>query len=398
MKTAVRAPVERSLGFVFVSYAFIVAMMGTTLPTPLYPIYQQEIGFSSLLVTVIFATYAIGVIAALLLFGQLSDEIGRRWVLLAGLLLSAASALAFLFAGDLTLLFVGRALSGLSAGIITGTATATLVDLAPQDGQRRATLIAAGANMGGLGLGPLLAGVLSQYAVLPLRLVFIVDLFLLVPAVVGILMMPEPVEAKANVRLRPQGLRVPAQVRATFIRAAIPGFVGFAMIGLFTAVAPEFLNRTLHLPNHALTGLVVFAVFAFSTIGQLLLEHFPQHLRLPAGSVGLMIGMALVASGLQAHSLALLVAGAVVSGLGQGLSFRAGLAAINAQSPSTQRGEIASSFFIVLYVALSIPVIGVGVAAQVFGLQMAGVAFSVIMAILALIALIILVTRPGVQS
>ncbi|GHO84749.1 putative multi-drug efflux transporter [Dictyobacter formicarum] len=398
MKIALKAPVGRHPGFVLVSYAFAVTMMGTTLPTPLYPIYQQGIGFSSLLVTVIFATYAVGVIAALLLFGQLSDEIGRRWVLLAGLLLSAASALAFLFAGDLTLLFVGRMLSGLSAGIFTGTATAALVDLAPQEEQRKATLIAAGVNMGGLGLGPLLSGVLAQYAVQPLRLVFIINLILLVLAIAGILMIPEPVEVKTNVRLRLQRLRVPAQVRATFIHAAIPGFVGFAVLGLFTAVAPEFLNQTLHIPNHALTGLVVFAVFASSTVGQLLLERFPQRLTLPAGCIGLIIGLVLVASGLQAHSLALLVTGAVVAGLGQGLSFRAGLAEINARSPSTQRGEIASSFFVVLYVAISIPIIGVGMAAQIFGLQVAGIAFSAIMAILALIALIILVTRPDAQS
>lgn len=398
MKTAMKAPVGRRPGFVLASYAFVVTMMGTTLPTPLYPIYQQEFGFSSLLVTVIFATYAIGVVAALLLFGQLSDEIGRRRVLLAGLLLSAASALAFLFAGGLPLLFVGRALSGLSAGIFTGTATATLVDLAPPDEQRRATLIAAGANMGGLGFGPLLSGILAQYAVQPLRLVFIINLVLLVLAIVGILIIPEPVEVKTHVRFRLQRLRIPAQVRATFIRAAIPGFVGFAVLGLFTAVAPVFLNQTLHLLNHALTGLVVFAVFAASTFGQLLLERFPQRLALPLGCIGLIIGLVLVASGLQAHSLALLVAGAIVAGLGQGLSFRAGLAAINAQSPSTQRGEIASSFFVVLYIAISIPIIGVGVAAQIFGLQVAGIAFSVIMAILALIALIILVTRPGVQS
>jgi MFS family permease len=187
-------------------------------------------------------------------------------------------------------------------------------------------------------------------------------------------------------------------VRATFIRAAIPGFAGFAVLGLFTAVAPVFLNRTLNLPNHALTGLVVFAVFASSTFGQLILERFPQLLVLPAGCVGLIIGMVLVASGLQVHSLALLVVGSVIAGLGQGLSFRAGLAAINAQSPAAQRSEIASSFFVVLYVAISFPVIGVGIAAQAFGLQLAGVAFSAIVAILALIALIILLVRPVEQS
>lgn len=390
--------VGRGPGFVLVAYAFAVTMLGTTLPTPLYPIYQQKLGFSSLLVTIIYAVYAIGVIAALLLFGQLSDEIGRRWVLLGSLLFSAASAIVFLFVGSLAPLFIGRILSGLSAGIITGTATATLVDLAPQGGQRRATLIATGVNMGGLGLGPLFAGILAQYAALPLQLVFIMDLVLLVPAIIGILIMPEPVERKGPFRLRLQRLRIPEQVRATFIRAAIPGFVGFAVLGLFTAVAPVFLSQILHLPNHALTGLVGFALFASSTLGQLFLERFPQNLVLPIGCVGLILGIAVIAGGLQVHSLTLLVAGAVISGFGQGLSFRAGLAAINDQSPSGQRSEVASSYFTVLYVAISLPIIGIGVAAQIFGLQLAGIAFSIIMALLALLALILLVFRPTGQN
>ncbi|GCE06930.1 MFS transporter [Dictyobacter aurantiacus] len=397
MKIAVKAPVGRSPGFALAAYAFVAAMLGTTLPTPLYPIYQQTFGFSSLMVTVIFATYAVGVIAALLLFGRLSDEIGRRRVLLGGLLLAVASALAFLFASGLPLLFVGRLLSGLSAGIFTGTATATLVDLAPQEKQRQATLIAAGANMGGLGCGPLLAGILAQYAPQPLRLVFIVNIVLLLLAIIGTWLIPEPVEVKEHARWRPQGLQVPAQVRATFIRVVIPGFAGFAMLGLFTAVAPVFLSQMLHITNHALTGLIVFAVFAASTCGQLLLEHISQRRALPLACIGLIIGLIMVAGGLLARSLTLLVVGAIIAGLGQGLSLRAGLAAINAKSPATQRGGISSSYFVVLYVAISIPVIGVGIAAQLFGLQVAGIAFSIIMAILALIALLILLTQPAEQ-
>ncbi len=128
-------------------------MMGTTLPTPLYGLYREKFGFSELMITVIFATYAVGVIAALLLFGRLSDEIGRRAVLLGGLGFSALSAVAFLTTSGLALLLVGRALSGLSAGIFTGTATATLVDLAPAEQRGRATLVGTLANMLGLGSG-----------------------------------------------------------------------------------------------------------------------------------------------------------------------------------------------------------------------------------------------------
>jgi MFS family permease len=141
----------RRAGLASVAFALAVAMLGTTLPTPLYDLYRQRFGFSELMITVIFATYAAGVIASLLLFGRLSDQIGRRRMLLPGLALAALSAVAFLIADGLALLIVGRVLSGLSAGIFTGTATATLVDLAAPERRARATLVATIANMGGLG-------------------------------------------------------------------------------------------------------------------------------------------------------------------------------------------------------------------------------------------------------
>ncbi len=167
-------------------------MVGTTLPTPLYLLYRQRFGLSELVITVIFATYALGVIAALLLFGRLSDELGRRRALLPGLALSALSAVAFLGAHGVGLLLVGRALSGLSAGIFTGTATATLIDLVAPERRGRATLVATMANMGGLGCGPLLAGLLSTYLGSALRVTFLVDLALLLPAAIGVWAMPEP--------------------------------------------------------------------------------------------------------------------------------------------------------------------------------------------------------------
>src|SRR5205807_4344559 len=117
----------RSPAFALTAYAFAVTMLGTTLPTPLYPLYRVRFGFSELMITVIFAIYASGVIVALVLVGRLSDEIGRRPVLLPGLAFSALSAVVFLLAQGLVPLLVGRVLSGFSAGTFTGTATATLV-------------------------------------------------------------------------------------------------------------------------------------------------------------------------------------------------------------------------------------------------------------------------------
>jgi MFS family permease len=379
----------RRSGFTAAGFALAVAMLGTTLPTPLYGLYRQQFGLSELMITVVFATYAAGVIASLVLFGRLSDQIGRRRVLLPGLVLSALSALCFLSANGVVLLLVGRVLSGLSAGIFTGTATATLVDLAPGGRRGLATLVATMANLGALGTGPLLAGLLSQWAGSPLRVAFWVDLGLLVPAAIGIWAMPEPVARTRHPRLRPQALRVPPEIRSTFIQSSLAAFAGFAVLGLFAAVAPDFLGQVLGVRSRAVVGLVVFAVFAASTAGQVVLRFVPDRLATPSGAVALIAGMGILALGLGASSLALLVLGGAIAGFGQGLTFRAGLAAVNERSPAAERAAVASSFFAVMYVAISLPVIGEGLLAQQIGLRAAGLTFAALVAALSAMVLML---------
>jgi len=377
--------------FLGVALTFAINMMGTTLPTPLYPIYQQQLGFSELIITVIFAAYAVGVIGALVLFGSWSDQLGRRPMLLAGLAFSAASALVFMFADNLGLLLLGRLLSGLSAGIFTGTATVAVVELAPPAWAGAATLVATVANMGGLGLGPLFAGVLAQYLPAPLLLCYALDLGLVLLLATVVWRAPETAELPDRARLGLQPLSVPPDVRAVFIPAAIAGFAGFAVLGLFTAVAPAVMGKILGVSSHALTGFVVFLLFVGSMAGQLGQSRLADGVRLPVGCVVLIAGVACVGLAIGTASLVLLVLGAVVAGIGQGVAFRAGLGAITAASPPRRRAEVASTFFVVAYVAISIPVVGVGLMADMVGLATAGMVFSGVVALLAAGALISLV-------
>jgi hypothetical protein len=237
--------------------------------------------------------------------------------------------------------------------------------------------------MGALGAGALLAGLLAQVAPSPLQLPFWIDLALLAPAAALVSAMPEPVTTRGAFRLSAQLPHVPAEVRAVFVPAALAGFAGFAVLGLFTAVAPGFLGQILGIASPATAGAVVFAVFAASTLGQTLLERAFGAGALVAGSAVLVVGMVLLGLGLALSSLELVVISGVVAGLGQGASFRHGLAAINAVSPPRQRGEVASAFFVLMYVGISVPVVGVGLAAQAAGLRTAGLVFAAAVAVLA---------------
>lgn len=384
---------SNTAGFVAVSYALLVTMIGTTLPTPLYPLYQSRFGFGELVITVIFAVYAVGVICGLILTGRLSDEIGRRPVLLAGLACAALSSVVFLVAQGLAPLLVGRLLSGLSAGTFTGTATATLIDLSPADKRQRSAAIAAAVTLGGLGLGPLLAGALAQTGAIPLRLPYWVHLALLIPALPGILFAPEPVEAKAHPRFAPQRLAVPEEVRGTFVRAGLGGFAAFAFPGLFGSLGPTFLAKYLGFHSHVTAGAVVWLLFMASVVGQIAIVRISDRAALVTGDAGTVIAALLVIAALEAESLALLVLAGVAAGIGQGLALGGGLAALAAETPAERRGEVNATFFVVLYAGLCVPTVGVGLLTQAIGLRTAGVVLSCVMGVLAGAVAVSLVAR-----
>jgi len=390
--------VSRPTAFWLVSFAFFVTMFGATLPTPLYPIYAAAYGISPVFITVVFAAYAVGVITSLLLTGKLSDQVGRRPVLIPGLVLAFTSSLVFLLANNTELLYLGRVLSGFSAGVFTGTATATLVDLAPGGRRGFATAVAVAVNLGGLAVGSLISGLLAEWVPEPLRLPYALHAALLVPAIVGVALCPETAAAGGQARrFRIQRLGVPPEVRGLFGRAAIVGFCAFAVSGLFGAVAPTLLVRLLSVSSHAVAGLLAFLLMAFSAAGQLTTSRLPQRRAFAIGCSLLTVGVALLATSLLSRSLPWLVASAVVVGMGQGLAIGSGLAAINTRVSGERRGEAASTYFVVLYVGLMLPVVGYGLAANAIGIRSAGLFFAGIVgvAVLAVLASLIWLARDN---
>jgi MFS family permease len=379
--------VPRRTAFWLVALVLTITMLGTTLPTPLYVIYQGRWHFSAAIVTVTFAVYAAAVIATLLLAGRSSDQAGRRPVLAVALGASALSTVVFILAPDAGALIAARIVSGLSAGLMTGTATATLTELVPAAANRRASLVATAANMAGLGLGPLVAGLFAQYAPDPTTLVFEVYLAVLAVAGVMLLLVPETVHPRTRPVLRFAGLGMPERGRGEFIAAGVAAFAAFALLGLFSSLVPGFIAGQLHQGSHAVQGAVVFLLFAAGTITQVGLSHLRSRQVILAGLSLFLVALALIVAALAESAMALFLAGTVAGGVASGAIFLGSLATANRLAPAGRRGQSLSAFFVACYAGLIIPVVGAGVLSGFTGTFPAVLTFSILLAALSLFSI-----------
>jgi MFS family permease len=356
-------------GYWVVALALLINMAISAVPTPLYVLYQRRDHFSSLVVTVVFAVYAAGVIASLFLVGHVSDWLGRRRILATGLFLNVASALLFILAPSLTGLLVARVISGFSVGMTTATATAYLAELHltahPGAPRNRAQILAIGVNLGGIGFGPLVAGVLAQFAPAPLVLPYVVVGLTLFVLATLVLATPETVTVPSErPRWHPQRVVVPVEARRQFVAATLTGLAAFAVYGVFSSLVPRFLADTMGISSHAAAGVVAFTIFATGALAQMAMSPLKPVTLLRTGNPTLLVGLFLLASGMWTANLALFVAGTVVSGVGAGLVFRGAMATAGEAAPPESRAEAIAGFFLGAYVGLSVPVVVLGVASS----------------------------------
>jgi MFS family permease len=378
--------VPGEVAFWLVGYAFAAVILGTALPSPLYAIYQRQWHFSSGVLTLIFAVYAVAVLATLLLAGQASDQAGRKPVMAAALGFGVASTVVFILASSPAWLYPARILSGVSAGLMTGTATAALSEVLQASAERRASMAATAANTVGAALGPLMAGLFAQFLPGPTVLVFEVYLVFLAAGLLALAFLPETVTRRERVSLRFTGLAIPAQGRGEFLAAGVAAFAAYALNGLFASLVPGFTTAMLHHPNYAVAGGVTCVFFAAGGVSALGLARFNSRPVLLAGLGLFLAGLALSVAGLSATSLALFLIGAIVGGSAFGALVIGSLSAVNRLSPPENRAEVISTYFVFAYTGLSIPVVGVGIASDFVGNFRAVLSCSILLAALCLVS------------
>jgi hypothetical protein len=359
----VPAPHRRShgSGFWAAAFAFLIVMAVATLPSPLYGLYRVRDHLSALTITVVFAIFAASTIAVLLRDSAIAARIGRRGTMLAAVAMMMVAVGVLAAWKDLPGLLIGRVLTGVSVGLAAGTAITYLIELRlrtdPKASPVAARLIGTSVTVGALGVGPLVAGCLAQWVTQPLTVPYLVFVALGAIALVGLWAAPEtgaPTRQKTPAGSR-RKVRLP-------VPAAAGTLAAFAANGLFAGLSGLFLATTLHHPSHALSGAALFLLFTCGVASQLVTLQASRVLALGMGSMLAGLVLLVVSVRLSTPSLALfLIAGALI-GAGSGAVFKGTTGIVLEASPPESRVAMTSDLLIALYVGLSVPVIGAGVA------------------------------------
>ena len=377
--------------------ALFVLFTGNNLPSALYGLLRGIFGFSPLTQTLLYAVPVVLVILpGLLVFGTLSDVAGRRALILAGLAAFAVGDVAFMLAGDTAWLFVARLGQGLGVALATAASTATLSDSAgglradPVAAQRMAALAGTISITGGLAVGPLLGGVLAQYAPAPRITPLAAHLGLVAVAFALAWSIPgRPAGAAGRWRLTVP--RIPDAIRPRFRVIAVAELLCWAVVGVFSAVIASLLGSILHTGNLAVTAGGLFVMIATSAVAQLGAPRLAPLTAQVGGLSVLAAGLTLLVAAEATSSVALAVLAMVGSGVGHGLVFAGNLAEITVATPTAERGAVLGAIYFVNYAGLGVPVIAVGVLSLWAGLETATTVAAIVIAVgcAALIPLVI---------
>ena len=368
----------------FLAFVLLCFFAASSAPTPLYHLYQQAWGFSPVLLTVIFAVYALSLLATLLVFGSLSDYLGRRPVIWIGLLLEIVSMLLFIAATDVTWLIAARVLQGVATGIATSALGAAMLDSDAQQGP----LLNSITPMFGMALGALGTSSLVEYAPLPMGLAYGLLLAAFVGQAFYLLRVAETVTPQPGVlkTLRPR-LAVPAQARGTLLLVLPADIAAWALGGFFLSLAPSLLTAATGSTSVLNGGFAVAALTLSGAISIHTLRLRAPRLALLVGCSFLAIGVSVILAAVNLGWLWLFFTGAVVAGVGFGASFLGALRMLLPLAHAHERGALMAAFLALSYLAFCIPALLAGVSIKTAGLVTTTNVYGGVVVLLAVSAL-----------
>jgi MFS family permease len=373
------------VAYALAAYVIGLGLFASATPSPLYHSYSVLWHFSPLTLTLIYATYAFGVLATLLLAGAVSDQVGRRPVLLAALGVLMASTVLFMLADSAAWLFVARGLQGVATGAALSAASASLLDLHPRRDPAGVGLTNATAAAAGLGGGILVSSCLVQLGWAPRVLPYVVLLALFAIAFAGAYWMPEPVLERSRFRLTAERPSVPAVVRRPFVLAALAVLSSWSIGGLFFSLGPQLAAQLFNTTNVIVSTSGIVALAGSAVAAQLLVARTAPWIGASAGSIALAAGTILIVVAAASDSSATYLAGSIIAGAGFGAAFLGGLRSLVTAIPPAHRAAVMSAFYVAAYASLSIPAVLAGIVVTHVGLQSTFEIFGSVVAGIALI-------------
>lgn len=381
-------------GFGLAVVTQIAMMMGASAPSPFYPVLAAEIGFDAIVISGVFAVYAVALLLALLTAGSLSDHVGRRPVAVGGLLVLAASMVLFWHADAVATLMLARILQGAASGVLIAALSAAALDLAPGGRSRVAALWNALSPGVGLALGALVSGIaldvtgqplLDVFAPLTVVYIALAALFLLAPETA-----PLRPGALASLSFR---LSVPAGIRADFWRGAPAIIAGWATGGLFLSLGANIVRTQLGGEAHVWQGLAVAMLAGIGAITAFFFRNRRPRTSVIFGTAALAAGTGLSLWALAAASLPFYLAATAVTGMGFGTAFSGVVASLAPRIPPTDRADTFAVIYLLAYLAFGVPTVIAGMLVGVFGLGAVCVGYGIAVIVLAVIALVLRVRR-----
>ncbi|MFF4601779.1 MFS transporter [Streptomyces sp. NPDC001339] len=383
-QTAPAPPPAREIWFA--AWPVVALFVLSNAAMPLYAVWQHQIGFTSGTLTLIYAAYMAGLLGALPVAGVASDRLGRKPVLIPALLLGVVACLIYATASSVAALVAARLLTGVATGAAVSAGMAAVTDIAA--GRRLGPLLASTGMVLGAGIGPVLAGVLSETVPGPTVTVFVVEAVLLATALAMTARMPLPRRSTDSASRSGSWVRLPAVPRdnrrhlALGLAAFAPGISG---TGFVLSLGPSLLAGLLDTANRALVGGMALAMFLSATGVQFALRRTAVRTTLLASGAATVAGTLALITAVHTATLAPLVAAVILAGAGQGAGQLGGLTLLSRKVPATRRAEAnaalnAGGYFL----AGALPVadgylsdaIGLPAAATLFGLTVAALAVA----------------------
>jgi MFS family permease len=390
--------------FAWVSFAMIVGVMGTALISPLYALYKEAWDLQASDISLIYVVYMGGALCSLLFFGRLPDRVGFRPMMQWGLALTLAGTLISLIAWDMTSLNVGRFIVGVSSSMLTTSATLGLSKLSGHAHPQRVAMVTGFLMAFGFGLGPLVGGIIGQWAPTPLVNTYVPTLLLgaLGLAALSVLKLPQDAKPKVGARLRlrdvlPKLTWPERSISRAFVLTCCLPFLAFGVFGLYASMAPLFLDKLMPWDGPVVSGTAIASILFASAVIQVMAGRMSTHWCGTAGLMALAISNALLMANLWAGSAILFALGVLMTALGHGMTLLAGMSMVNRLATSSNRSGLLATFLVIGYVGSMAPMMGIGWIADHWGMDVAVCTFCTMVIAMGTIVAVLFHRHPRMR-